>query len=269
VPEAVFLPDREGFLTTELARGPWDPEAQHGGAPAALLMRAFERLPAPEGLSTVRATYELMRPVPIAPLRVRAEVVRPGRRVQLLEASLATAEGVEVVRARALQVASAQAPASPPIPPPPGPREGRPSNFEPPYRPMFAPDTMEIRFVQGGFRARGPATAWFRMRVPLVAGESPTPLQQLAAAGDFGNGISSPLDWNEYAFINPDLSLYIERPPQGEWIALDSRTTVADGGIGVSESVLYDQRGRVGRATQALLVAPRPSPEASSDDHTR
>jgi hypothetical protein len=267
VPEAVFLPDREGFRPTELARGPWDPEAQHGGAPAALLMRAFERLPAPEGLVTVRVTYELMRPVPIAQLRLRAEVVRPGRHVQLLEASLTTAEGVEVVRARGLQVALAQAPASLPAPPPPGPQEGRPSNLEPPYRPMFAPDTMEIRFVQGEFRARGPATAWFRMRVALVAGESPTPLQLLAAAADFGNGISSPLDWDDYVFINPDLSIYIERPPQGEWIALEARTTVAEGGIGVSESVLYDQRGRVGRATQALLVAPRPSPEAASPDH--
>jgi hypothetical protein len=96
------------------------------------------------------------------------------------------------------------------------------------------------------------------MRVPLVEGEEATPLQRLAAAGDFGNGISSPLDWDEYLFINPDLTLYIDRPPQGEWICLDARTTIAEGGIGVSESVLYDRAGMVGRATQALLVAPRP-----------
>jgi hypothetical protein len=58
-------------------------------------------------------------------------------------------------------------------------------------------------------------------------------------------------------FINPDLMLYVEREPVGEWICLDSATRIATDGIGVAESVLYDERGRVGRATQALLVAPR------------
>ncbi|HEY8764790.1 MAG TPA: thioesterase family protein [Solirubrobacteraceae bacterium] len=258
MPEAVFQPHNGGFLATELARGPWDPGAQHGGAPAALLMRAFEALPAVDGLAIVRVTYELLRPAPIAALQVHAEVVRPGRRVQLMEASLWSDEGVEVVRARALQVQAANAPATALVPAPDGPEEGAPNDLEAPYRPMFAPDTMEIRFVAGEFRARGPATAWFRMRVPLVEGEEATPLQSLAAAGDFGNGISSPLNWDEYVFINPDLTLYIDRPPQGEWICLDARTTIAEGGIGVSESVLYDRAGMVGRATQALLVAPRP-----------
>src|SRR5438270_7877763 len=83
------------FVATELARGPWDPGAQHGGAPAALLMRAFERLPAPEGLVLARITYEFLRPAPIGQVEVRAEIVRPGRRVQLLEGSM-LADGVEV-----------------------------------------------------------------------------------------------------------------------------------------------------------------------------
>jgi hypothetical protein len=95
------------------------------------------------------------------------------------------------------------------------------------------------------------------MRVPIVAGEEPTPLQRLAAAGDFGNGISAILPWDRQVFINPDLTLYIDRPPEGEWICLESRTLIPAGGVGIAESVLYDQRGRVGRAVQALLVAPR------------
>jgi hypothetical protein len=123
-------------------------------------------------------------------------------------------------------------------------------------RPMFAPDAIEIRFVAGTFGG-GPSTAWFRMRVPLVAGETPSPLQRLAAAGDFGNGISATLSWDGFAFINADLTLYVEREPVGEWICLDSQTIIAPEGIGAAESVLYDQRGRVGRASQALLVASR------------
>ncbi len=120
---------------------------------------------------------------------------------------------------------------------------------------MFAPDAIEIRFVVGPVRG-GPATGWFRMRVPLVDGEEASPLQRLAAAGDFGNGISAILSWDDYLFINPDLTLYIERDPVGEWIGLQSETILAPGGIGTAESVIYDERGRVGRAVQALLRRP-------------
>jgi acyl-Coa thioesterase superfamily protein/acyl-CoA thioesterase superfamily protein len=245
------------FVASEHARGPWDPNAQHGGAPAALLVRAFERLPAPEGLKLARVTYEFVRPAPVGAVEVRAEIVRPGKRIQLLEASM-LAEGVEVVRARALQVRTADAEAAgvQDSPPPLGPEQGQPAELHPPHRPMFALDAIEIVFVAGAWGG-GASTAWFRLRSPIVAGETPSPLQRLAAAGDFGNGISATLSWDEYLYINPDLTLYIEREPVGEWIGLESVTRIAAGGIGVAESVLYDQRGRVGRATQALLVAPR------------
>jgi hypothetical protein len=255
------LPVFEGsdgrFVATQLARGPWDPNALHGGAPAALLMRAFERLPAADGLSLGRVTYELLRPIPVGPVEIQAEVVRPGRRVQLLEGSIVV-DGVEVVRARALQVQAADAGVGTgeSAPPPPGPEHGRTPELRVPHHPMFAFDAIEIVFVVGGW-GQGPCTAWFRLRSPIVSGETPSPLQRLAAAGDFGNGISATLSWDDYLYINPDLTLYIEREPVGEWICLESETRIAPDGIGVAESVLYDERGRVGRATQALLVAPR------------
>jgi hypothetical protein len=246
------------FVATEFARGPWDANALHGGAPAALLMRAFEQLPAPEGLSLARVTYELLRPVPVGPLEIQAEVTRPGRRVQLLEGSI-SADGVEVVRARALRIRAADAGAdgaTEETPPPPGPETGQPGKVNVPHRPMFAFDAIEIVFVAGAWGG-GPSAAWFRLRSPIVGGETPSPLQRLAAAGDFGNGMSSVLSWDDYLYINADLTLYIEREPTGEWICLESETRIARDGIGLAESVLYDERGRVGRATQALLVAPR------------
>jgi hypothetical protein len=260
VPDAIYVRgDEPGeVVASELARGPWDPGAQHGGAPAALLTGALEALPAADGLQLARVTFELLRPVPLGPLRVAADVVRPGRRVQLLEATLSGAEGTELVRARAVRVAAASAPAAgEPGRTLPAPDTGRPNDLVAPFSPLFAPDAMEIRFIEGEFTARGPSAAWFRLRVPVIAGESVSPLQRLAAAADFGNGISAPVAWDDWIFINPDLTLYVERPPRGEWFCLDSHTVIGDGGIGLSESVLYDRHGRVGRATQSLLVAPR------------
>lgn len=256
---AIFIARGPQFLATEFARGPWDPEAQHGGAPAALLMRAFERLPAPEGLAMARVTYELLRPVPLGELAVEARVIRAGRRTQLLEGSIRAGDGTELVRARGLQVRGAEAALyTTDAPAPEGPEHGWkvPVPFERRASPTFGPDAIEIRFVEGGFGG-GPATAWFRLKLPLLEGEEPTSLQLLAAAADFGNGISAVLPWHDHVFINPDLTLYIERPPQGEWVGVQAETRIPAGGIGLAESVLYDTRGRVGRALQALLIARR------------
>lgn len=254
---SVFIPSHGRFVATELARGPWDPNAQHGGAPAALLMRAFERHDGEPGLMLSRVTYELLRPVPLGELDVTCSVLRPGRRVQLLEGSIAAPDGTEVVRARALKVAVAATDAGSADPVPPGPEEFEPSSMDGWEMTTFPGDAMELRFVSGRFGETGPSTAWFRLRVPLVAGEEPSGLQRLAAAADFPNGIASEVSWADYVFINPDLTVYIERLPVGEWICLDARMRVLSGGVGLSEAVLYDGEGRVGRSLQSLYVAPR------------
>jgi hypothetical protein len=256
--ESVFVQVGDRFRATEIARGPWDPGALHGGAPAALLVREFERCePNPE-LALARITYEFMRPVPLGELSIRVEVVRPGRRVQLLEATIRDQAGTEVTRARALRVRPSALGEPLADPPPfPGPDAGRADDWRRGALPTFPADAVEIRFVEGAFYEPGPATAWFRLRHPVVAGEPASPMQSVAAAGDFGNGISSVLSWSEHVFINADLTLYIEREPRGEWIALQSQTRVTTGSVAVAESVLWDKWGRIGRATQALLVSRR------------
>ena len=116
---------------------------------------------------------------------------------------------------------------------------------------------MEYRFESGAFNDPGPATCWLRMRHPLVAGERPTPLQRVMVAADSGNGISSTLDIRELSFINVDLSVHLHRMPAGEWVCLDSLTIPEASGIGMSDTMLFDQLGPIGRANQTLLIAPR------------
>jgi hypothetical protein len=267
---------RDGAVfATEFTRGPWDPNHQHGGAPAAMMMRALEDTdPQPE-LALARVTYELVRPVPLGELRVQVSVVRPGRRVQLLEGTLSTPEGTEVLRARALRVRrapvssggadsgdlAASEAAGGATAPPPGPLtvDAR-TDFRSAWsseRILYPGDGVEVRFVHGAFFTPGPATAWFRLKVPVVAGEAPSPLQRMAAACDFPNGIATELDWARYVFINPDLALYIEREPVGEWIALQAAMRTVEGGGALSQAVLYDEHGRIGRSLQSLYIAER------------
>jgi acyl-coenzyme A thioesterase PaaI-like protein len=284
--ESVFLPAGEGrFEPTEHARGPWDPRAQHGGAPAALMAAALERVQPGEELPIARLSFEFLRPIPLAPLELSTRITRPGRRVQALEADLLAGgpDGDELVcRAHALRIlpvpealpdlarAQVQEGAEPALP---GPQDGHPVHFalDDLDRKSFAATATEMRFLRGrplkgglpevGVSSRhaptGAATVWMRMRHPLLPGETLSPLARVVAAADFGNGVAAMLPFEEYLFINADLSITLNRRPEGEWIALDSRTLLHPGGIGWAESVLHDERGPVGLATQALVVQPR------------
>lgn len=259
---AVFY-EREGdlFAATELTRGPWDPGAQHAGPPAALLGYAIEQLPEAAGFQIGRITFEILRSVPIAPVRVEARVVRPGRRVQMFEAELSDREGEVLMRARAWGIRTAELE----LPPdaivagetPPPPEQGKEANFFPTGQEHGYHSAMEVRFVSGDFIEPGPATVWLRMRQPLVAGEEPTPLQRTLVVADVGNGVSASLDFRRFLFINVDLTVQLERMPAGEWICVDAVTRPQPSGVGSAESVLSDGEGRIGRGLQTLLVSER------------
>ncbi|MGH2842436.1 MAG: thioesterase family protein [Solirubrobacteraceae bacterium] len=257
--EPIYQLDGDTVIAGPYARGPWDEHAQHGGATAAILMRAFEQLDdGGADLQLARATYELIRRAPLGELSLSAQVVRPGRRIQLLEATLRAPDGTEVVKARALRVARSPLSAGDrPKPPAPGPDTLEPELTFAAGRQMYVGGAIELRFARGHFFERGPAFAWLRLTRPLVAGEQPSPLQRVMGAADFPNGISAELSWDEHLFINPDLTVYLEREPRGEWIGLDARTRIVQGGIGLAQAEIYDLEGRIGRCVQSLYVSPR------------
>ena len=260
MPAAFYERDGDLFAATELTRGPWDPGAQHAGPPAALLGHAIEDLADAGDFQVGRVTFEILGSVPIAPVRVDARVVRPGRRVQLVEAELSAGEQV-MMRATAWRIRTAPVDLPPELParaePPPGPEHGAEAEFFPTGQEHGYHSGMEVRFIEGAFVEPGPATVWLRMRRPLVAGEQPSPLQRALIVADVGNGVSATLDYRRFLFINVDLTVHLERMPVGEWVCVDAVTLPQPNGLGTAESVLFDAEGRIGRALQTLLIAER------------
>jgi Thioesterase-like superfamily len=257
---AFYEPDGDNFVATASTRGPWDRGAQHAGPPAALLGRAMEELPEAGDFQICRITFEIMRSIPIGPVEVAARIVRPGRRVQMLEGELRVdGEVLMMARAWRLRTAPVDLPAEAvTIPPgPPLPAEPGPPNFFPTGESEGYHTAMELRFVSGAFTEIGPATAWLRMQVPLVADEPPSPLQRVLVAADVGNGISAAVDFRRFVFVNVDLTVQLERLPEGEWVCVDAVTLPQLRGNATAESVLSDERGRFGRALQTLLVSER------------
>ncbi len=257
-PEHVFELDGDVARPTAFARGPWSAHAMHGGAPAALLARVVERHDPGPAAFVARLTIELLRPVPLAPLTTVARTTRPGRKVQWIEASL-LADGVEVVRATALRLRTDGA-LGLPLPAPPSP-EIPPPSASSPFAIEFTSGAdvgfwaaVDVRQAAGSWTEPGPGTVWFRLRVPIVAGEEISPLQRAAAAADFGNGVSAALPRGEYLFINPDLSIHLHRYPVGEWVGLDAVTRAEHAGVGLARATLHDEQGPLGVSLQSLLV---------------
>ena len=272
---AFYLPLGGGrFTATESTRGPWSADAQHAGPPAALLARAVQRHGAGAGGSdgksdgdadggagtrVSRMTFEIPRPVPLGELSVSTRTTLTGRSVERVEAVLEDSQERVVMRASALRmrVASDTTPDVGQALTVPGPADCATSPFFPvPWETGYH-TAMEFRFASGGFLERGPATAWMRMRVPLVAGEETSGLCRVLVAADSGNGISGELDFDRYLFVNADLNVHLLRDPVGEWVGLDARTTVSADGIGLTDTLLLDEHASIGRATQSLFVAER------------
>ena len=266
--ESIFLEDRGRFLPTELARGPWDPQALHGGAPAALIADAFERHEPAGETAIARLGYDFLRPIPFAPLTLSVTTLRAGRRVQELAAELhadtGDGDGLLICRARALRVARLP----PHLPELPGgsaaerslpdAQEGEPFNFSlsGSEQTSFAVSAMEMRWLTDP-SVLGRGQVWMRMRHPLLPGRPASPVALLAGTADFGNGVGAALSFSDYLFINADLTIHLHRPPLGEWIGIDARTLLQEGALGLAESVLHDHQGPVGRGFQAVVVAAR------------
>lgn len=244
------------YASTVHTTGPWDPRFQHGGPPSALLGRAVEQCAPREDLMVARVTVELLGAVPVAELEVEARLVRPGRSVELVEATLvadrrlvARAQAWRVKRTEGVEVPSRArlAPALPGVA-----DEGATPGWVDGYL-----QAMEWRWAQGHLLEPGPAVGWARMREALVDDEPPSALQRVLVLADSGNGVSSALDIGSWQFINPELSVHLHREAVGEWVGIDASTTVTQGGVGLATSVLSDLEGPIGVGAQSLLVQPR------------
>lgn len=258
--DAIFLPQDGHFVPTKRAGSPWGDEVLHGGPPAGLLAGAIERFVDDAEMQVCRFTIDLFRPVPMAPLTVSTRTVRAGRRIHVVESTL-RAEGVDVCRATGLLLRATTGSGIQPvgaISPPPGP-DGIESSVlgagvrsAGPRRQGFH-TTAEIRRVPA-MQEGGPAAAWISIPVLMVAGEAITPLVRAAATSDFVNAIGGINRPAEMGTINADTTLYLQRPPRGEWIALQVERSVEATGLGVSAALVFDVDGLVGRATQAVLA---------------
>jgi Thioesterase-like superfamily len=253
--EAMFVPEDDGVVVaTALTQGPWDPNSQYGGTPAALLTWAAERVPTLVPMRIARITIDMHRRVPLGRLGVHSEIVREGKRLQVVVTTISDPEGVEVARATALKFRLGDGPDAPTDP-------RLPPIVAPPFGAPRAPqrrsgdlngfmDAAEMRDAG----SPGAATTWYRATRPVIAGEEPSPTVRLAWASDFTANSGNYLDLGRWSAINADLTINLNRAPEGEWTGVATRAWYARDGIGHARADVFDRDGFVGTCTASLLV---------------
>lgn len=267
--QALFSFDGVVLVPGPLTRGGWSDEAQHGSPPTGIMARAVELVPPPVPMQVVRFTVDLFREVPLRPLELKTDVLREGRRIQVVEATLSE-RGQLLGKAVALKIRTTDLEGGeeltgtgpPDRPPEPGPEDlpvldwrglfGEDSGLA-----RFHTDGVEIRTVDDSFVRPAEGRSWFRLRTALVDDEEVTPFQRVAITADLANGNSQALDPRRWLFINPDITVYIERLPIGEWLGMRSVVRQEPVGVGVTSSVVFDRSGRVGQVNQAQIIQRR------------
>lgn len=261
--EAFYRQVDEGrFESLPPTAGPWSPHAQHAGPPAALLARAMEMHEPRADMRLADVRLDILGPIPLAPLHVEVEVLRAGRSMELLQAS-ASADGRPLAIARAWRIV--RAPED--FPSLTGHRAGDPG---------VVPDTevtdderylqmpgahedgylraVEWRIVEGGVGTGGTTVAWGRQRIPLLAGEEPTPWQRTLVLADSGGGITLTVDPSRHTYINCDLHVALDRDPDGEWIRMSSQALASPGHGGTVHTTLADGHGDLGTGLQTMVA---------------
>jgi hypothetical protein len=242
----------------EVARALWAGGAQiRGSAVSGALAAAAEWVASVRGapgLRPVRWSLDLFRPAAMRECVTVGKVVRSGRRLCLVDTVLLQGE-VEVARGSALFLAPGPVAADPawvsewPLELPP--TGLRPRTTEP-----------RLYYSEGVGWTGGPHehAPGGRMRtwlfdVPVVEGESPSPFQLAAMAGDVANLMTN---WGRdgLAYINPDLGVLLARLPIGDGIGIAPELRTEHDGLVTGVATLFDRAGTFGTASISALPSP-------------
>jgi hypothetical protein len=248
------------FDSTDGTRSNWDPEIQHASPPFALMTKLIEELADCSGLRVGRLTLDILGAIPVVPVKVRAWIERPGKRISLMMAEMSAARSgganrpVARVTAWLLATSDTADAATDRYPPM---VEGE--VIAVPHSWVGAKGYLEtVTWRRQPEAGESGNVVWLSPLVPLVDSEPTTSLQRLAMVVDSANGAGAALDPEQFVFMNTDTAVHLHRQPEASDFALRSRGSIGPDGIGVTTAELFDRHGFIGTSAQTLLVMRRP-----------
>lgn len=248
--------DAHHFVATESVGGAWAESEQHIAPAFGLLVHAVEKhrdARRDDHLAIGRLSYDILGPVPIGEVEIEVHVLRAGRAIELVEATLSHA-GRAIVRLRAWLMATQPTAA---IAGTPLPRMKAPEELE-----SWNPTTIwpggfiASAEVRRDYEAPGRSRFWVRTSTAILDGEPISDFARFAGLLDIANGMTVRESPQEVAFPNLDLTAHFFTRPQGEWVGFDTSVSFGADGLGLTSSIIHDLDGPVGTLAQVLTVRP-------------
>jgi hypothetical protein len=235
-----FIRSGDGYVATPAARSPWNTQRLHGRVVNGLLAHSIETAAGSPEFFPARLTTDLYRLPEYGQIQVETRMVRESRRIKVIDAEIFS-NGVSAARASAQLLKRSE--------PPQGtvwsPAEWKaPRPEELPAPDPKAPGPVGISLTISANPGE-PRRRWFSETHQLVEGEAISPFARAAMACDMTNGIANGSDTGVH-YINSDITLYLQRAPEGEWIGFDAVDHQASGGIALGTCRLYDLAGVIG-----------------------
>ena len=244
------------FRATDAVSGAWDVSDQHIAPSLGLLVHAVEldrdRRRA-DGLMVSRLSYDILGTVPVDVVDLDVRVLRAGRTIELVEATIShDGRTIVLLRAWLVQRGDNQPVAGTPLRP-----MRRPAEL-----PQWDPttvwpggfiDSVEVRREQD---EPGRARFWVRTGTALLDGEPVSDAARFAGLLDIANGMTVRASPHDVAFPNVDLTAHFFEEPRGDWAGFDTSVSFGASGMGLTSSVVHDEHGPVGTLAQSLTVRP-------------
>jgi hypothetical protein len=249
--------DGTRFSAEATVQGAWNTDQQHIAPSLGLLTHVVEqdrdRRRGPD-LELSRLSFDILGTLPVGVVEVGLRVLRPGRTIELVEATLRSEDRAALVlRAWMLKPSDTTAVEGTHFASLSAPEQHESWSASQMWPGEFV-RTVEARRTQ---LAPGRAQVWLRPLVPLVEREAVSLVARALGVLDLANGVTPRVGADEVAFPNLDTTVHLFREPRGEWVGLDVTVTFGPGGIGLTHSVLHDVTGPVGTVAQILTVRPR------------
>ena len=236
------------------AQGAWNAHEQHMAPATGVMCAELEAFMPREDLRIGRVGLDILGLIPLQPFSISTKVLRPGKTIELIEATMvANGRACIVARAWRMQISDTRAIAG-----------TEDCDIK---RPEELADWTGMKQWAGGFiesmyfkadaeRRAGKGVVWMNNDLEMVEGQTTSSFVHLLGMVDTANGIVPRAKPGEWAFPNLDLHIDLLRLPQGKWLGLDTCQQYGSDGIGLTSSVLHDELGVFGRSEQILTLRP-------------
>lgn len=244
------------FRATEHVGGAWNTAEQHIAPSFGLLVHCIETdrdNRRSDDLVIGRVSFDILGTVPVGVVETSVEVLRAGRTIELVQATLRyDGRAIVIARAWLMRTWDTAGIAGTTLPAIAGPAG------MPPWDPttVWPGGYIASADVRRTVVEPGRATYWVRTAQSLLDGERVSRTAAAATLFDIANGMAVRADPGEVAYPNLDLTVHLFEQPRTEWLGFDTSVSFGGHGIGLTHTILHDGHGPIGAISQILTVRP-------------